>query len=557
MFLSIMGGCAAAAVSGKFIYDALRVGAKFPIRMLGPSMNLGHMIRDGKISKAGTKPESAKTRVTIVGGGIAGLSAGWWLHRNGFSDFKILELEREVGGNSSFGQNEISAYPWGAHYVPLANQESDYVRILFQELGVIQGFNIDGLAIYNDLYMCHDPEERLFKDGSFQEGLVPQRGLQPSDKQEFKRFFETMKNYREMSGRDGKPAFAIPLNLSSQDEQLIALDQISMADWMKRNDFLGRPIRWYIDYCCRDDYGALPEHVSAWAGIHYFAGRKGVAANAEMNSVVTWPAGNGFLSNKLREILQGTIKTETAVFSVADSKSGVTVSYLDVKEDTIKAIESEFVILAAPRFLAQHLVLRSPAESSETKSGDYSTSNPSLHRNAVNGADGPQYAPWMVANISLKRVPEGRGVGLAWDNVSYSSRSLGYVVATHQNITTQRNPSTVITYYYPMAHDEPSVARRVLLNRSPEEWSRLILADLEKMHNGITEEVTAMELWPWGHGMIRPSVGFIWGEARRRMKERVGNIYFAHSDMSGISNFEEAQYQGVEAAKQILARVKS
>jgi hypothetical protein len=56
--------------------------------------------------------------------------------------------------------------------------------------------------------------------------------------------------------------------------------------------------------------------------------------------------------------------------------------------------------------------------------------------------------------------------------------------------------------------------------------------------------------------MIRPSVGFIWGGVRQKMKDPLDNIVFAHSDMSGMSNFEEAQYHGVEAAKHVLAQTK-
>jgi hypothetical protein len=37
-------------------------------------------------------------------------------------------------------------------------------------------------------------------------------------------------------------------------------------------------LRWYLDYCCRDDYGAGIATVSAWAGIHYFASRHGFHA---------------------------------------------------------------------------------------------------------------------------------------------------------------------------------------------------------------------------------------------------------------------------------------
>jgi hypothetical protein len=73
------------------------------------------------------------------------------------------------------------------------------------------------------------------------------------------------------------------------------------------------------------------------------------------------------------------------------------------------------------------------------------------------------------------------------------------------------------------------------------------------MHPGISSEIQSIDMWPWGHGMIRPSVGFIWSDTRHKMKDECGNVLFAHSDMSGMSNFEEAQYHGIEAAKKVLA----
>ena len=163
------------------------------------------------------------------------------------------------------------------------------------------------------------------------------------------------------------------------------------------------------------------------------------------------------------------------------------------------------------------------------------------------------YAPWMVANISLKKLPESRGESTAWDNVNYYSDSLGYVVATHQNITT-RPGASVITYYFPLTDDSPVIARARLLKSNESEWSNSILSDLEKMHPGIGADILSIDL-AWGHGMIRPSIGFLWGESRKRMKESDGQIFLAHSDMSGMSNFEEAQYQGVEAARQVLAKL--
>ncbi len=55
--------------------------------------------------------------------------------------------------------------------------------------------------------------------------------------------------------------------------------------------------------------------------------------------------------------------------------------------------------------------------------------------------------------------------------------------------------------------------------------------------------------------MVRPRVGFIWSEARRRVLDRQSRIHFAHSDLSGYSIFEEAQYRGVLAAERVLNRL--
>jgi len=540
-----MAGCSLGALSTTACAQWLNSSPQFPCRMLGPSRELGHKLRDGLVSPSNSTALGAK-EVVIVGGGMAGLSAGWWLKRNGFSDFVILELEKKVGGNSVSGANQYSAYPWGAHYVPIANQESEYVRLLFEELNVIARFDKSGLPFYDELYLCHEPQERLFKDGRFQEGLVPKRGLQKEEEQEIGRFFDRMINFRNSTGSDGKLAFAIPLDLSSQDPEFIKLDKISMADWLHENHFRSKPLAWYVNYCCRDDYGSLSQNVSAWAGVHYFAGRRGHAANAELNSVVTWPEGNGFIVNKLKDKLRDHITAKALVTQIDDQDQimedgvGKDSAKLDrrakttyLRSDTNKfySIESDFVIFAAPRFVAMHVLKQ-------------------LEKPPIDHHD-LSYAPWMVANVSLKRIPDATGVPLAWDNVSFYSNSLGYVCATHQEITTREKP-TVITYYYPLSDSDPVTSRQQLYDASSQIWSQRIVKDLESMHPGIGNEIISMDLWPWGHGMIRPSVGFIWGGVRQKMKDTLGNIVFAHSDMSGMSNFEEAQYHGVEAAKHVL-----
>jgi hypothetical protein len=160
------------------------------------------------------------------------------------------------------------------------------------------------------------------------------------------------------------------------------------------------------------------------------------------------------------------------------------------------------------------------------------------------------YGAWLVANVHLSERPRSPGFPFAWDNVLYDSPSLGYVVATHQRLA-DHGP-TIWTYYRPFVGPDPRADRETLLGLDHAEIADGVLADLGRAHVGLDGLVTRIDAWRWGHAMIRPTPGFIWGLARRRAAEPVGRIHFAHSDLSGVALFEEAQYHGVAAAEAVL-----
>ncbi len=72
---------------------------------------------------------------------------------------------------------------------------------------------------------------------------------------------------------------------------------------------------------------------------------------------------------------------------------------------------------------------------------------------------------------------------------------------------------------------------------------------------GLNDSVRKLDVWLWGHGMVRPSVGFMWGKDRELAARSRGRIHFGHSDLSGFSLFEEAQYRGCKAAEAALRHV--
>ena len=80
----------------------------------------------------------------------------------------------------------------------------------------------------------------------------------------------------------------------------------------------------------------------------------------------------------------------------------------------------------------------------------------------------------------------------------------------------------------------------------------MILDDLARAHPDIRECVARVDIMRIGHAMARPVPGFLTSKIRQSLISGSGPVYFANSDISGFSIFEEAQYRGVAAAERVL-----
>ncbi|WP_052695304.1 NAD(P)/FAD-dependent oxidoreductase [Hymenobacter sp. AT01-02] len=222
----------------------------------GANHATGHVLRQPDRLPPPTR--TLQTDVLIVGGGVAGLAARRELARRGKQEVLLVELDEHVGGNSAGGRNEVSAYPWGAHYLPVPDPRNRELLAFLQEAGTISGYDAtSGLPIYNEYHLCHDPEERLLLHGHWQQGLVPDLGVPAAEKNQIARFFRLVEELRHATGADGLDAFRIPLDASSGDVQFRQLDALSFAEYLDQQGFTSSHLRWYLDYCCKDDYGTL------------------------------------------------------------------------------------------------------------------------------------------------------------------------------------------------------------------------------------------------------------------------------------------------------------
>ena len=517
----------------------------------GIDLERGHALRD--LLAQGPLPAPTLVRraqVIIAGGGVAGLAAARSLRLAGVHDFALLELEDTPGGNSRAGAVNGVACPLGAHYLPVPGDHAPEVQDLLEELGLRQ--RVAGRWQYDERHLCHSPQERLYFEREWQEGLLPVQGVGEATLEQYRRFSQAV-GAASRAARFTMPQFAALDAKTGLAPAHQALDAMTFEAWLQQQGLGDAHLRWYLDYCCRDDYGAGMARVSAWAGLHYFASRHGFHAPGEAvaedrEGVLTWPEGNGWLTQQLAAPLraQGQLQTGTSVLRIAETRRGVEVDAFNHHSGNVERWQAPRCIVALPVFVAARVVQNPPVFLAQA-------------------AQRLQWAPWAVTNIHLNAPLADRpGAAPAWDNVIYGDSNpggLGYVDASHQKLDPRPGP-TVLTYY--QALGDVADARQQLATQGAEHWGRAALAALAGPHPDVLQRATRVQVTRYGHAMSIPGpdvqtflsqIGLQGTPGKRKLllngeRQRAlptpatARLAFAHSDWSGYSVFEEAFTRG-------------
>lgn len=486
-----------------------------------------HVSKSGRLPVPQVHP---RANVLIVGAGIAGLACARALAKKHVDDVHLLDLEDTAGGNSRAHRIADMACPLGAHYLPVPDEQAVEVVELLEELGVSR--MEQGKRLYDERYLCHSPQERLFIGGQWQEGLLPAHAQSDDTLAQYRRFSEAVASAGAQLG------FSMPTWRSRWTQGHAALDAITFARWLDDQGFNAPPLRGYLDYCCRDDYGAGAAQVSAWAGLHYFASRHGFRAPGprapgirepdDHEGVLTWPQGNTWLAEKLAAPLRERLHTGRLVTQVIEGRHDVTVDVWDARAQQAERWTAQHVVLATPLFISARMLTSPP---------------PALQE----AAKLMQYAPWLVANLHLgEALADDGGAPPSWDNVIHGSPSLGYVDAMHQN-TRPFAGSTVLTSYWALGGDtlaQLRANRARLLSEDWSAWAGLVLADLSVPHPDLPTKLRRIDLMRYGHAMSIPVPGVRGSPALKALAQTRGRVRFAHSDLSAYSVFEEALFHG-------------
>ena len=538
----------AASVMGRLLgcdaKPAPRVQRHFsvPGRIVGQPAEEAHRLRDGPGPRDGPAASGPLHDCIVVGAGIAGCSAVWKLRRAGVHDVILLELGDTVGGTSAWGQDGPSAHPWAAHYVTTPDAGADCLIEVLTDLGVLTGVREeDGWPIGNPAYVVRHPVERLKIAGQWTDDIAGATASDRAEREAMRGLRETLFGYMRQRDSAGRRAFTLPVAYGSSDPDVTRLDEQSTRAWLRERGFVGRRLEWNVEYACRDDYGATAAAVSAWAGIHYYACRYDDDRYRYQFPVqtYTWPEGNGFL---IKGLLSGTpaqrVRTGTMVMAIDHRDDHVEVAAYDRTRQSVERLRARRCIFAGKLHVAGH-VIRDVPEAQQA------------------ALDRCVYAPWLVGQVHVKRLPKTPGSAVAWDNVHYESDSLGYVVANHQTRWSlgperEADEPAVLTYYQPFVEDA-AAARAEMLQRDHAYWVDWILNDLSAMHEEIASLVTRVDVMLYGHAMIVPVPGFVFSDDRALRSAPIGRVHLASADATGLPLFEEACFHGLRAAEEVLA----
>ena len=498
-----------------------------PGRIVNEGTPHGHLLR-AVHSWADFAAAEGACDIAIVGGGISGLAAAWKLRQAGVEQIRLLDLDDQLGGTSRSGQWGDRVFPWGARYIHIPPAEADCIHEILQDLSVIDGYDAANKPLVAAGALLRWPHERLFYRGEWVAGLNPFVGASPRERETLLRFEDEMLGWALHRGRDGRRAFALPMRYSTADVRVRRLDQISMAQYLREGGWHDDRLRWLVNYACRDDYGSTAAQVSAWAGIHYYACRfyDYRVAEAYPAHTLTWPEGNGHLVAKLANRLgENEIKRRSLVARLAVERSQVRLGYIDLTSGEKRQLTARAVVYAGKLHTAPYAIVGLPDAQAEAMA-------------AI------EYSPWLVAAIFLKE-PLAAGQ-TTWDNVLYDSPSLGYVVADHQ-----QGDGRVLMYYWPFV-EQLVRARHALLAQDHSFWTAQILADLSRVHPELEDLVERVDLYRWGHGMMRPSPESLWGPTAAWRQQPMERIFFASCDATGLPLCEEAMFSGILAAEQAM-----
>ena len=352
----------------------------------GEHFEICHQLRDGHHFERPSA--SAKADVVIVGGGVAGLSAAYFLQGK---DWLLLEKEDHFGGNAYEEEFDGQPFSTGSAYA-YRGDEGDQ---LASEIGLrLPLVNMPDPTLVNK---THVPD--TWKTGISQ---LPYP----------KAVVDSFRKFREhVSKMDVRGRMA--------ELDLLPFSQFTSA-------YAPEVQQWW-DIFGPSNWAATTKDTSAYVGLYnakdLFAGGDGKRA--------ILPGGLGCITHKLVELLQPKyderMLLNASVVAVVPEKESVSVTYL--REGKPSTITAKVVLMCTPKHITSRMVQGLP-----------DAQRTAMHRT--------RYAPYAVVNLIFNKPVYNRG----YDNWCPGNCFTDFIVAdwTVRNTPGYKQKNNILSFYTPL-----------------------------------------------------------------------------------------------------------
>jgi monoamine oxidase len=282
----------------------------------GDHFAICHEVRDGhQFDKPAV---SSQHDVVIVGGGVSGLSAAYFLRGR---DFLLLEKEPHWGGNAYLQEYQGQGFATGSAF----DEKDTASEKLAREIGLIE------LPINSG-----DPTIVAGKwvPDTWREGL-DQLPYPEAVRDSFKKFRAEMKAL-------------------DPDKNAQQLDSVPLTNYLKGH---APELKQWWDAYGLSNWGAKAEDSSALVAA---GDLQDMTADEDVRR--TLPGGNGALSRQLANTLQpkygAQMVNDATIVSVDPQKDAVHITYMQAGQ--LRTVAAKYLIMATPKFITARLISSLP-----------------------------------------------------------------------------------------------------------------------------------------------------------------------------------------------------